>query len=91
MTRDLNALATHLETLGDVRRDEAMSRHTTFGVGGPADIYVTVRSTDALAEATRVASEAEASALYTSGRAEIEAGVASLNLGPIEVRSASDL
>lgn len=56
----LDRLATRLEALGDVRRDEPMSRHTTFGVGGPADLYVTVRDADALARATRAAAEAEA-------------------------------
>ncbi len=56
----LDRLATKLAAVGDVRRDEAMSRHTTFGVGGPADIYVTVRDSDALAQAARIAAEAEA-------------------------------
>lgn len=56
----LDQLATRLEAVGEVRRDEAMSRHTTFGVGGPADIYVTVRGADALAQAARLAADAEA-------------------------------
>ena len=56
----LDQLATRLEAVGDVRRDEAMSRHTTFGVGGPADIYVTVRDAEALARAARLAAEAGA-------------------------------
>ena len=53
-------LATRLAGVGDVRLDESMARHTTFGVGGPADIYVTVRSAEALAQATRLAHEADA-------------------------------
>lgn len=56
----LDRLAEKLEQVGDVRRNEPMSRHTTFGVGGPADLYVTVRSIDALAQAARLATEAEA-------------------------------
>lgn len=56
----LDQLAARLEAVGDVRRDEAMSRHTTFGVGGPADIYVTVRSAEALAQAARLATDADA-------------------------------
>ena len=56
----LDGLAAKLETAGEVRRDEPMSRHTTFGVGGPADLYVTVRDTDALARAARLAAEAGA-------------------------------
>ena len=56
----LGQLAARLETVGDVRVDETMSRHTTFGVGGPADLYVTVRDADALAQAARIAAEADA-------------------------------
>ena len=56
----LDGLAAKLETAGEVRRDEPMSRHTTFGVGGPADLYVTVRDTEALARAARLAAEAGA-------------------------------
>ena len=33
---------------GDVRRDEPMSRHTTYRIGGPARYYVTVLSVSAL-------------------------------------------
>ena len=51
-------LATALEACGDVRRDELLARHTTFGIGGPADIFVTVRDAAALARATRVALDA---------------------------------
>ena len=34
---------------GAVRRDEPLSRHVTFGIGGPAEVFVTVRSADELA------------------------------------------
>lgn len=34
----------------NVSRDEPMSAHTTFRVGGPADYFVTPRSEEALAE-----------------------------------------
>ena len=53
-------LAAQLAEVGDVRTNESMAHHTTFGVGGPADIYVVVRSAAALAQATRLATEAEA-------------------------------
>ncbi|HET7738044.1 MAG TPA: UDP-N-acetylmuramate dehydrogenase [Tepidiformaceae bacterium] len=49
---DLAALATTLEAFGTVRTGEALSRHTTFGIGGPADIFVTVRDSDGLAGAS---------------------------------------
>lgn len=55
---DLDSLATALEPLGELRRDERLARHTTFGVGGPADLFLTVRSAEALAKATNAAFEA---------------------------------
>lgn len=51
-------LATALERVAEVRRDEMLARHTTFGVGGPADIYAIVRDADALADAVKIAREA---------------------------------
>ena len=43
------ALGAYARTLGcDVRFGEPMSRHTTFRIGGPADIFVTVNSNAAL-------------------------------------------
>lgn len=56
----IERLAASLEAVGDVRVDEPMSRHTTFGVGGSADLYLTVRSAGALALASRMAAEAGA-------------------------------
>ncbi len=53
-------LAARLAEVGEMRADEPMARHTTFGVGGPADLYVAVRSAETLAQATRLAAEAEA-------------------------------
>lgn len=55
----LDAVATTLELHGDVRRDEPLARHTTFGVGGPADIFLTVRNANALAAATNAARDAD--------------------------------
>ena len=43
---------------GVVREREPMSRHTTFGVGGPADVYARVHDRDALRRATQVAADA---------------------------------
>ncbi|GAB4321140.1 MAG: UDP-N-acetylmuramate dehydrogenase [Dehalococcoidia bacterium] len=51
-------LVTALEACGDVRRDELLARHTTFGIGGPAETFVTVRDAGSLARATRVAMDA---------------------------------
>ena len=38
--------------------DEPLSRHTTFGVGGPADLFATVRDAEALKRATLAAADA---------------------------------
>lgn len=37
-----------LREITDVKVDEPLSRHTTFGVGGPADVYVIARTEDEL-------------------------------------------
>ncbi|MEX2247154.1 MAG: UDP-N-acetylmuramate dehydrogenase [Dehalococcoidia bacterium] len=44
-------LVARLEAIAAVRRDEVLARHTTFGIGGPADLFVTVRSADQLRDA----------------------------------------
>ena len=54
----LERLASSLEGRGEMRRGEPLARHTTFGVGGPADLFLTVRSAEALAKATNAAHEA---------------------------------
>lgn len=39
---------------GDVRANELMARHTTFRVGGPADLFVTCETVGDLSEAVRI-------------------------------------
>ena len=48
-------LAVELGRLGELRRDEPMARHTTFGIGGPADLYLKAGDVDTLAEAAGAA------------------------------------
>ncbi|HEU4759388.1 MAG TPA: UDP-N-acetylmuramate dehydrogenase [Dehalococcoidia bacterium] len=43
-----DALLAELRALAPVRLNEPLSRHTTFGVGGPADVYLTARTEDQL-------------------------------------------
>lgn len=46
------------ESLGcEVRYDELMSLHTTFHIGGPADVFLTVRDTPSLQKICRRAAE----------------------------------
>jgi UDP-N-acetylmuramate dehydrogenase len=77
------ALAASLETVGDLRRNEPLARHTTFGVGGPADLFLTVRSADALARATNAAHEAGVPAFVLGSGSNIlvaDAGIRGLVL-----------
>jgi len=52
---DIQRLATAVEPFGAVRLAEPLARHTTFGVGGPADVFLTVRDGAGLAGATAAA------------------------------------
>lgn len=54
----LDRLATTLAPHGEVRPGETLARHTTFGIGGPADLFFTVRSATSLAAAVNAAHEA---------------------------------
>jgi UDP-N-acetylmuramate dehydrogenase len=47
-----------LEAVAAVRRDEPLSRHTTIGIGGPTDAFVTVQTASELSAVLRVAHEA---------------------------------
>ncbi|MGH2632379.1 MAG: UDP-N-acetylmuramate dehydrogenase [Tepidiformaceae bacterium] len=54
---NIEGLATAVASFGDVKTGEQLSRHTTFGVGGPADVFLTVRTAAGLAGATNAAQE----------------------------------
>ena len=41
-------LLENLRRVAEVRVDEPISRHTTFGIGGPADVYVIAQNADEL-------------------------------------------
>jgi UDP-N-acetylmuramate dehydrogenase len=42
---------------GEVRRDEPMSRHTTYRIGGPVDLFVVVETLRDLTKATEILAE----------------------------------
>lgn len=50
-------LIERLRAIAPTKVDEPLSRHTTFGIGGPADAFVTVRSAGELAAAVVAARE----------------------------------
>ena len=55
---NLRLLAEHHDV--NVRHDEPMARHTTFGIGGPADFFLTANDENVLREAVRAAKTASA-------------------------------
>ena len=57
----MDELIERLRTFAHVKTDEPLSRHTTFGIGGPAEIFVTVRNARELMQAVNTAREFEAS------------------------------
>ncbi len=77
----LERLAAALAPLGDLRRDEPLARHTTFGIGGPADLFLTVRSADALAAAFTAARDLDLPAFILGSGSNIlvaDAGIRGL-------------
>ncbi|TMF52399.1 MAG: UDP-N-acetylmuramate dehydrogenase [Chloroflexi bacterium] len=59
MTFDIEAVFAELQLhfQGSVRRNESLARHCTFGVGGPADIWVSVEKPQDLTELVRLCAE----------------------------------
>src|SRR5260370_31179722 len=59
MTFDGEAVYTelHAHFRGRIRRNESLSRHCTFGVGGPADVWITLDSRDELMSLVRLCAE----------------------------------
>jgi UDP-N-acetylmuramate dehydrogenase len=51
-------LAELVTPFGEAKLGEALSRHTTFGVGGPADLFLTVRDAEGLRGAATAAQDA---------------------------------
>lgn len=71
--RDLNAL------YGErVRRDEPLARHTSFGIGGPADLFVTACSADELAQLALYAQTHELPVFWLGGGTNVLAADAGL-------------
>ena len=48
-------LLAELQRVAPLRRDEPLSRHTTLGVGGPADLYLTIDTEEQLLAAFTIA------------------------------------
>ena len=67
-------LIDQLRAIAPVKTGEALSRHTTFGIGGPADVFVTVRNAAELARAVITAREFAAPVFILGAGSNILAG-----------------
>jgi UDP-N-acetylmuramate dehydrogenase len=68
------ALIKALEGVAKVRLSEPMSRHTTIGIGGPADAYVAVETASQLRDVLRVCNEADVSVFMLGSGSNIVVG-----------------
>ncbi len=74
-------LAALVAAFGEVRLSEPLARHTTFGVGGPADVFLTVRDAAGLADAFTAARDAGVEAFVLGSGSNIlvaDAGIRGL-------------
>ncbi len=67
-------LIDQLRAIAPVRTDEPLSRHTTFGIGGPADVFITVRNAGELARAVITTRAAGAPVFILGAGSNILAG-----------------
>ena len=67
----VDRLAAKLEDFGGLRKAERLSRYTTFGIGGPAELFLTVRDGAALKGATDAAHEADVGAFILGSGSNI--------------------
>ena len=58
MIQKLYETLCHINETGNVLRDEPMSRHTTFRIGGPAALFCTPRTVPQLADTVKACVEA---------------------------------
>jgi UDP-N-acetylmuramate dehydrogenase len=72
-TMDESLLA-RLRAIAPVKTDEPLARHTTFGIGGPADVFVSVRNATELAAAVVAAREAGAAVFVLGSGSNILVG-----------------
>ncbi len=86
-------LAATVAAFGDVKLGEPLARHTTFGCGGPADVFVTVRDAAALAGAVTAAHDAGEPAFVLGSGSNIfvaDAGIRGLVIDNRSRREAPD-
>jgi UDP-N-acetylmuramate dehydrogenase len=68
------AFSEALQAVTTVRLDEPLSRHTTIGIGGPADAYVVAQSASQLSAVLAVCAEADAPVFMLGSGSNIVVG-----------------
>ena len=76
-----------LEQVGDVRTEEALARHTTLGIGGPADFYLAAPDTETMRRSLLAAGEAGAPVFILGSGSNILVGDAGIRGLVIENQS----
>ncbi len=71
-------LIAELRAIAPVRLGEPLSRHVTFGIGGPADVFVTARNADELAAVVVAARRVDASIFILGSGSNILVGDAGI-------------
>ena len=71
-------LIEQLRAIAPTKTAEPLSRHTTFGIGGPADVFVTVRNANELARAVLAARAANAPCFVLGAGSNIVVGDAGI-------------
>ncbi len=83
------ALLKELREIGPVRLGEPLARHTTFGIGGPADVYVVAHSPQTLAAVLAACRRYETPSFIMGSGSNILVGDAGIRGVVIENRAAS--
>ncbi len=85
--RRASGIVAALSEVTDVRLDEPLSRHTTLGIGGPADVYVSAANADALARIVIACREHDAPVFVLGSGSNILVGDAGIRGVVIENRA----
>ena len=73
-----SGLITAIEKITPLRQNEPLSRHTTFGIGGPADVYVVANDADQLARIVLACREHDAAVFVLGSGSNILVGDAGI-------------
>ena len=78
-----------IEGIASLKRDEPLARHTTFGIGGPADVFVTVETAAQLGEVVRACQDSETPFFVLGSGSNIVVGDAGIRGVTIENKASA--